>query len=86
VYKDVAEYWTDSRAAVVLTADAEVISHLVDELGLSPESPVNVRRRQYALALWGEELATYLRLRNAWLPSKRGASEAANLIPVRAAR
>ena len=68
ILADVAEHWTDSGTAVVLTADSAVIDELVVRLGLSTDSPVSVKSRQRALALWGEDLASYLQLRSGWMP------------------
>jgi hypothetical protein len=85
-FADVAEYWTESGAAVVVTADSKIIAELVEELGLAPESPVSVKCRQLALGLWGEDLAGYLRLRRGRSPNTQGVPDALRRITLQAVR
>lgn len=54
------EHWTDGKSAVVVTAESSIIDKLVADLGLPGERPVNMSCKQYALAIWGDELTTYL--------------------------
>ena len=58
------EHWTDRRSAVVVTGGSAEIDRLLLELDICGDRPVNVSGNNLALALWGEELQAYLRLRN----------------------
>lgn len=66
------EHWTDGKSAVVVTAEPTVMSQLLVDLGLSLDTAVNLSCQQNALALWGEELATYLDWRDGSLESSAG--------------
>lgn len=62
--RSLQEHWTDGKSAVVVTAESSIMLQLVADLGLPDESPVNLSCKRYALALWGDELVTYLDWRN----------------------
>lgn len=66
------EHWTDGKSAVVVTAESSIITQLVADLGLPGERPVNMSCKQYALALWGDELTTYLDWRDGLLDGASG--------------
>lgn len=59
------EFWTESRQAMAVTGDWTVIVALAEDLGLAPDSPTPVSGQRYAIALWGDVLDAYLRLRQA---------------------
>lgn len=57
---ELAEHWTESQQALVVTGSREVLDDLLVRLGLVDTSLVQVARSRYALALWGDRLPGYL--------------------------
>ncbi len=66
------EHWTDQNSAVVVTGEAKVIGQIVLELKLSEALPVSVSDSRLALALWGDDLSTYLEWRTSRHPNSNG--------------
>jgi hypothetical protein len=61
---NVAEHWTSSRRALVVTADTATVRNLVQELELSQDVAVRVNQNRLAIALWGDDLKSYIRYRD----------------------
>lgn len=63
--KKVAEHWTSSQRALVVTADIATVRNLVQILNLSQDTAVRVNQNRLAIALWGDDLKRYIRYRDA---------------------
>ena len=57
---ELMEHWTDSRRGLVLVGEPDTLEALAIRLGLTDDSSVRLAQHRAALALWGEELSTYL--------------------------
>jgi hypothetical protein len=73
--RKIEEFWTESRKAIAITGEWPVIVALAEDLGLAPDSPIPVSGQRYSIALWGDVLEAYLRLRAAgsghWVSAAR---------------
>lgn len=64
---NVAEHWTASRRVLVVTADMATVRNLVQALELPQDAAVRVDQNRLAIALWGEDLKSYIRYRDGHL-------------------
>ena len=59
----VEEFWTDSRRGLVVVSDRPRVNRIIRIIGMSPDAPVRISNRRWALAIVDDALDSYLEYR-----------------------